>query len=184
MKQTVVYLTVLILSGCSSWLPDYSNEDTGARLILSQALIVPGASARAFIQEGKVLPARSFNHYQISCSFEVRQVSEQHQTIEADSFVVNRVQHMQEEIAAWKKVQLASLNMAGLSGDSSPPDIFRGWHFWLSSEKQPNVLRMTCRGVFAEPWEAEPPTLAEIKDALGAVADLKIGADAFVPGRF
>jgi hypothetical protein len=101
-----------------------------------------------------------------------------------DTFVVNRVQQMQEEVASWRTVKLASLQLSDAAVDSSPPDIFRGWHFWLHSDKQPNVLRMTCRGVFAEPWEAELPTLAEIRQALGDIASLKTGTEVIIPGSF
>jgi hypothetical protein len=184
MRKASVVLLALVLSGCSSWLPDYSAEDSGYRLQLLRPLLVPPENARVFVQEGKMLPSLSFNQYQISCSFEVRQLSEQPQTIEVDTFVVNRVQQMQEEVASWRTVKLASLQLSDAAVDSSPPDIFRGWHFWLHSDKQPNVLRMTCRGVFAEPWEAEPPTLAEIRQALGDIASLKTGTEVIVPGSF
>ncbi|WP_456404583.1 hypothetical protein [Thiolapillus sp.] len=185
MKPVVLtLLSSLALAGCSSWLPDYSDEDSGHRLILHKPLTVSPGNARVFLQQGKMLPSLAFNQYEIGCSFEVRNLSEQPQSIEADTFVVNRVQHLVEEVASWRPVVLASLTLAGAEVDTSPPDIFLGYHFWLHSEQQPDVLRMTCRGAFAEPWEAEYPTLGEIAAALGDYASLESGAQAILPGSY
>jgi hypothetical protein len=68
--------------------------------------------------------------------------------------------------------------------DASPADIFLGYHFWLHSDNQPDVLRMTCRGVFAEPWEAEYPTLEEIAVALGDYAELQGRSARLAPGQY
>ena len=175
---------VLTLAGCSSWVPDYSGEDSGYRVVLHKTLTVSPGNARVFLQQGKMLPSLSFNQYDISCSFEVRKLSEQPQTIEADTFVVTRIQHLMEEVASWRPVRLASLTLAGADVDSSPADIFLGYHFWLHSEKQPDVLRMTCRGAFSEPWDAQYPTLGEITAALGSWASLKTGAQSIQPGSY
>ncbi|WP_457665444.1 hypothetical protein [Thiolapillus sp.] len=174
----------LTFSGCSSWVPDYSREDSGYRLVLHKPLIVSPGNARVLLQQGKMLPSLNFNQYDISCSFEVRKLSERPQTIEADTFVVTRIQHLMEEVASWRPVRLASLTLAGADVDASPADIFLGYHFWLYSEKQPDVLRMTCRGAFSEPWDAQYPTLGEIAAALGPWATLETGTQTIKPGSY
>jgi len=177
-------LVVFLLTSCTSWVPDYSNKDSGYRVVLHQPLAVAPGNARVFLQQGRMLPSLGFNQYDISCSFEVRNLSEQPQTIEPDTFVVNRVQHLMDEVASWRPVQLASLTLAGAEVDSSPADIFLGYHFWLYSEKQPDVLRMTCRGIFSEPWNAQYPTLGEIAQTLGSYATLGTGAETIQPGSY
>lgn len=185
MKSAVLFiLSGLLLSACSSWVPDYSDQDSGYRLVLHQPLTVAAGNARVYLQGGKMLPSLGFNQYAVSCNLEIRKLSEQPQTIEADTFVVTRVQHLMEEVASWQPVVLASLTLAGADVDSSPADIFLGYHFWLHSEGQPDVLRMTCRGVFSEPWNAQYPTLGEIAAALGDLATLDTGTAAIPPGRF
>lgn len=173
-----------LLAGCSSWLPDYSDEDSGYRLVLHKPLMVAPGNARVFLQQGRMLPSLGFNQYEVSCSLELRNLSEQPQTIAADTFVVTRIQHLREEVAAWRPVRLASLGLAGANIDSSPSDIFLGYHLWLHSPNQPDVLRMTCRGAFAEPWEARYPTIEEIAQALGDWASLKTPAEGIVPGSY
>ena len=51
--------------------------------------------------------------------------------------------------------------------------LYSGYHFWLASEKQPDVRRMTCYGVYAEAGDLSPPTLAEIRRALRGVAEIE-----------
>lgn len=183
--RLILAVSVLLwLSSCSSYLPDYSDRDSGYRLVLHKALQVAPGNARVFLQGGRQLPSLAFDQYEPSCSLEVRKLSEQVQTIEPDQFVVNLVQDLIEEVAQWRTLQLASLGLAGAAVDSSPADIFRGYHFWLTSSDQPNVLRMTCRGAFSEPWNAQPPTQVEIAAALGDYATLEGGANLPVPGSY
>ncbi len=175
----------LLLAGCVGFLPDYSDEDAGYRLILHQPIIIPPQRTRIFIQEGKIT-GTGFNSYEVSCNIEVRKLKDEPQRIEPDTFVVNRVQAFFEEVAAsgWKPQTLAGLGLAGAAVDASPSNIFRGWHFWLHSEKQPDVIRLSCRGVFAAPWEAVPPTFEEIAWTLGTIASLKPVAETIQPGKF
>ncbi len=55
---------VLTLAGCSSWVPDYSGEDSGYRVVLHKPLTVAPGNARVFLQQGKMLPSLSFNRCQ------------------------------------------------------------------------------------------------------------------------
>ncbi|WP_456375121.1 hypothetical protein [Thiolapillus sp.] len=175
---------LVALGGCSSWLPDYTAQDSGWRLVLKKPLTVSADNTRVFLQDGQMLPSLGFNQYKPACNLEVRQLSSQVRTIEPDTFVINRIQPLREEVASWRPVQLVSLRLANAAVDTSPADIFLGYHFWLHSDKQPDVLRMTCRGVFAEPWEAEYPTLEEIAFVLGAYADLQPGSARLMPGQY
>ncbi len=176
-------LALLLAAGCNPLLPDPKGHDTGYRLILTQPVTIPPDHTRVYFQNGRVT-GTTFDSYQPSCSLEVRDLADQPQRVAPDTFIVHHIQHFFEEVAAirWRRQQLAGLALAGADVDASPSDIFEGWHFWLYSERQPRVLRLTCRGIFAEPWEARPPTHEEISAALGAVARLiKPGLK---PGRF
>ena len=46
-------------------------------------------------------------------------------------------------------------------------------HFWFTSASQPDVRRMSCFGVYAEPYELYPPTVQEIRQALGSIAEIR-----------
>lgn len=177
-------VALLLLAGCTSWLPDYSGQDSGWRLVLHKPLTVAGENTRVFLQDGKMLPSLGFNQYRPACNLEVRQRAPRPRRIEPGRFVVNRIQPLREEVASWRPVMLASLSLADAAVDASPADIFLGYHFWLHSDNQPDVLRMTCRGVFAEPWEAEYPTLEEIAVALGDYAELQGRSARLAPGQY
>ena len=175
-----------LVSGCTQWdwTPNYTERDAGYRLVLHKPLTVRPGSARVFIQHGKMLPGAAFDQYDISCSLEVRHLSEARQNIEPDTFVVNLVQSLTEEVASRENLQVAALHTTWMDlwGDTS--SIFRGWHFWLHSKTQPDVLRMTCRGAFADPWEAYPPTLEEIRYTLGDIASLQMPVQNIQPGQY
>ncbi len=183
MRHLMKWVWILLLTACG--VPDYTDEDSGYRLVLHRAVTIPPQRARIYIQNGRVV-GTSFDSYQVSCSLEVRTLSDRPQVVEPDTFVVNRVQAFFEEVAAsgWRPAQVAGVGLAGADVDSGPSDLFRGWHFWLHSPRQPQVLRLTCRGVFAAPWEAEPPTFEEMAAALGPVASLERATGTFAPGRF
>jgi hypothetical protein len=52
--------------------------------------------------------------------------------------------------------------------------VTRGVHLWFGSDIQPDVMRMTCRGGFDDPWRAELPSIDEMRAALGAYAGLTL----------
>lgn len=176
-------LPILLLAACVRYVPDYSDQDSGYRLILHQEVVVPPERTRIFIQNGRIV-GTGFDSYQVSCNLEVRKLLEQAQRIEPDTFVVNRIQQFFEEVAAWKPVRVASVGLAGADVDGGPSMIFRGWHLWLHSPTQPDVIRLTCRGAFAEPWEAYLPTFDEVQATLGSVATLKTASETIEPGQF
>ncbi|RTZ73354.1 MAG: hypothetical protein DSZ00_03040 [Gammaproteobacteria bacterium] len=185
MKQWLLLLSLGLMGGCVSFLPDYSDRDAGYRLILHQPIVIPPQRTRIFIQGGRIV-GTGFDSYEVSCNIEVRKLKDEPQRIEPDTFVVNLVQDFFEEVAAigWKAQTVAGLGLAGADVDGSPSMIYRGYHFWLHSPTQPDVIRLTCRGVFADPWEAYPPTYEEIEATLGRVASLKPVTETIQPGRF
>ena len=183
----ILALFTLLLGGCNSLFTAPSNDlDAGYRVVLNKPLTIAPEVTRVFLQAGEAFPQYGLNEYEPHCSFEVRKLLPQPQTIEPDTFVVTRVQRLIEEVVWLKPVQLASLQLARSAVDSSPSDIFEGYHFWLYSEKQPNVLRMTCRYIFTEPWNSRPPTLDEMLFALGGYATINTGGSAagITPGKF
>jgi len=142
----------------------------GGQLTLHQRLWVEAGRARVFVQDGQV--SKSINDYAPQCNFEVDSVAHQGMAIEADVFLIERVQAVMEEVVQLRPLQLASLKLVGMDGEEGVSAYFEGYHFWLSSPKQPHVRRLTCYGAFAEPGDLQPPTLQEIRTVLGDIAHI------------
>ncbi len=185
-KPILSILLAALLAGCSNFMGRPDNSlDTGYRVVLHKPLTIVPEVTRVFLQAGEAFPQYGLNEYEPHCSFEVRKVlPKQPQTIEPDTFKVTRVQRLIEEVVWLRPVQVASLQLANAAVDSSPSDIFEGYHFWLYSEDQPDVLRMTCRYILTEPWNSRTPTLAEMRFSLGEIATLNTNGSNIKPGSF
>ena len=142
----------------------------GGTLTLHQALPVKAGEARVFLQHGEVTGKAGF--YAPQCNFEIDSVDHGDISIKPDVFKILRVQHVMEEVVqAHPPLKVASLTLAGLD-DGGISQQFEGYHFWLASPKQPQVRRMSCYGVHAEPGDLQAPTLQEIRATLGDIATI------------
>jgi len=93
--------------------------------------------------------------------------------VNPDDFLIQQVQALTTEVVQLKTIKVAALQLAfGMDGDDGASQMFEGYHFWLQSQKQPQVLRMSCYGVFEEPGWLRPPTLLEIRATLGDIASI------------
>jgi hypothetical protein len=186
LKPLLCILSAALLAGCNNVMGRPDNSlDAGYQVILHKPLTIVPEVARVFLQAGEAFPQYGLNEYEPHCSFEVRKVlPEQPQTIEPDTFKVTRVQRLREEVVWLRPVQFASLQLADAAVDSGLSDIFEGYHFWLYSETQPDVLRMTCRYILTEPWNSRTPTLDEMRFSLGGYATLNTGDGSLRPGQF
>lgn len=179
MRIFFVLSMVIALAACQSaaTVRQAEGNDTflnlhGSVVQLRQPLQIQAERARVFIQHGKAVVGYDINEYAPQCNFEVDSIDHQGLTIEPETFRVARVQYLREEVALAQPLQVASLRLAGI-WDRGSTMVFAGYHFWFDSPKQVGVMRMTCRGVYAEPYEVEPPTLEQIHQTLGEVAQLR-----------
>jgi hypothetical protein len=172
----VVVLAGLLSSACSQsgWVkPDPASHlylpPVGTLVELQRPLTVPPGHTRVFLQGGKA--NRGFDQYAPNCDFEIRTLSDQPQVISPETFLVVKVQRLTEEVVQLDRpVQLASRGYAGLDGGGGQPMIVQGVHLWFGSDLQPDVMRLTCRGAFDEPWDVESPSINEMRTALGDYA--------------
>jgi hypothetical protein len=110
------------------------------------------------------------NQYEPSCDIEVRKLSQEIQVIKKGVFSIEREQFGREAVAESDGVKLAFNGGLWRGGGYS---VFRYRRLWLQSEEQPQVMRMTCRGTWEEIVRATPPTLPEIRIALGEIFSIK-----------
>lgn len=179
MRLPLIIVASLLLAACGgvSTVRDTVGggyvDLVGATVELHQALPVAAERARVFVQDGRAVSG--FDHYRAHCAFEIRSVDHGGTSIAADNFRIVGVQQTLQQVVAVPDPstrQLAAVGLAfGMFGLDSPY-YYMGYHFTLHTDKQPEVMRMTCFGAYAAAYEVEPPTLGEIRAALGELATI------------
>ncbi|MES9990821.1 MAG: hypothetical protein ABW098_02645 [Candidatus Thiodiazotropha sp.] len=169
-------ILTLLLSACSqSYMVSdnlayaYNLPPVGSKLVLMKRVSIEPGTTRTFLQRGKSMHLGDFDRYLANCNFEVATLSDEVQQIEPDSFVIKSVQRLTAQVVRNPYDQPRFIK-AEL--DRGSPIVTHGYHLWLSSEKQPDVMRMTCRGAFDDLSRAQPPSINEIREALGEIAEL------------
>lgn len=179
--RTVGYavFVLLFLVGCqtasglrttSDLTRDLRHKQVSFRL--DQDLEIPSGRARLFLQDGSVVGGRSY--YRPHCALEVDSIDHSGFPITAQTFDVIRVQRSTVQIAALSDSRVAGLLTASSSYNNSTDRYHDGYHFWLESDTQPAVMRLTCYGIYARPSDLRPPTLNEIDAALGRVGRIRV----------
>jgi hypothetical protein len=178
---TVLLASLTLLTGCgqSSLVkrgPDspYYAPPVGTSIRLLKPLSVPGGHTRVFLQRGQVVSKQGFDRYLPNCNFEVKTLSDQSREIRPEAFIVVRVQQeMSQVVQNDQPRRVASLVLA-MEDDSGTPMIVQGIHLWIASDQQPDVMRLTCRGSFNDMPRAYPPSINEMRAALGGYAELEL----------
>ncbi len=177
-----VLLTMVLaaaLSGCASLMgpadpaSPFFAVPVGSVLVLHEPVQIPPERTRVWFQGGQATYGR--NWYEPACNLEVNLLDRQNaQTVEPGRFTVRRVQQMMEmtDLAPMGRPATA-MRAASVDGDGMSY-LWLGFHLWLENPDQPNVLRLTCMGEYAAAWEVVPPSVNEIREALGEVASLEL----------
>jgi hypothetical protein len=175
---TVALACSTFLAGCNSAaLKDpsspYAKVPIDTSLEIKQPITVPPGSTRVFVQLGKI--TRGFNRYAPNCNIEVAKIDwDNPQSIEPGVYRIARVQRSTEEVVEARTVMVASIGSQIAKGgpdDGGATLIYQGYHFWLDGP-DPNVRRLSCRGAYADPANAQPPSINEIRQAIGDLMTL------------
>lgn len=179
-KRVMIVALILVMSGCQrapvlDEASSFSRVGVGSTFVLNESLLVPTGHARVFFQGGKVVAKVRLDRYRPHCNFEVRSVSDGSLRIEPDTFLVTEVEEDEESVVT----RPVSPRYAALAGDD---DVGGGAvelispfvHHWLFSERQPEVMRLTCHGGFDFPFYARTPSVEEIRHALGERVTLNL----------
>jgi len=179
MKRTLILVTPFLLAACAqSAVRDpaspYYRVPVGSQITLNQPLEVRPGHTRVFVQHGAVTGFSDLDQYWPSCSFEVRELKQAPQQIVSDNFSVVKVQWGETQIVGQPHLQMAGLSLVSFVGfDGGEPLVARYYDIWLSSDRQPNVMRMRCFGSMADLSEADLPLFIEIEAALGPIATIE-----------
>jgi hypothetical protein len=171
------WLLLGMLSGCATH-PVGAPPGQPQALQLLRDVTVPDGRARVFIQHGRLV--RGIDEFSPHCALEIRHLHGPPRTVPAGVYPVRRVQRVVTEVVYGQPSQrLAGVSVGigvGISvplrEDSSPPELFEGYHYWLVDRANVGLLRMTCFGARADPSDALPPTPVELDRVLGPVGRL------------
>ncbi len=178
---SVAALSAVLLSACNATIPKdpaspYYQVSVGSTLKVLEKIEIPPGRARVFIQNGAITV--NFNHYAPNCNVEVDKLdNENTQYIEPGEYRIRRVQLSMEEVVQAQPVQVAALGSDLVLANNTASDgktmIYEGYHLWVEDPAE-NFTRLSCRGVYALPSDALPPSIDEMRQALGEVAHLVI----------
>jgi hypothetical protein len=149
----------------------------GSTVTVPQRIEVPGGQTRIFFQRGEIVKkASQLDLYKANCNFEINTLTESPRYIEAGVYTVTRTTRQEREVVFFKPVQYAAIGIGGMigRGDDGPGMYFEEVNMKLRSEKPSDIRELACRGVMTDPQWVEPPTLAEIRQALGKHASIKV----------
>lgn len=173
MSKIILILIISTLTGCQSAAlikseGYYIKVVPTATIEITQSIEIAPGSARAFLQNGKVISMGQLNLYDINCEVEINTVSESRQIIEPGVFNILAIAQEESPIVMSMPVMVASLNYAWAS--DSPVDIKRYYHFRLSAQdpqSNSQVRALICRGAQDEPYNAKLPTFEQMRHAGG-----------------
>jgi hypothetical protein len=152
----------------------YNLPPVGSKVVLAQQLNIEPGATRTFLQRGKPMSLGDFNRYYANCNFEVKNLDDEVQRIEPDTFSVEKVERLMTEVVRSDIAQSGVIKVD--YADPSSPMVTHGYHLWLNSKSQPDVMRLTCRGGFDDLSRAQPPSIEEVREALGNIAELVLAA--------
>ncbi|MCB1760227.1 MAG: hypothetical protein KDI68_10680 [Gammaproteobacteria bacterium] len=147
----------------------YWTPGTGTQLQLMRALVVPGGETRVFLQRGEVVARSQLDYYHPSCDLELRALKQHARSIEQDVFIVGRLSSGRESVVQLMQPQLASTRLVGRFFPHGGASVHRFLRIELLSERQPDVMRLTCRGALDDEHAAQLPGRNEIRLALGDI---------------
>lgn len=169
----------LLVTACVSHPPADSSSPNysipvGTVVVVHQTMPLPAETYTVYLQNG-VWGIRGFNRFEPHCQLDAKGVSDGNLTIEPGRYIVERVIYKTPIHVQRKPVLVASLgNISRLAGrdDDGPSDVINVVEMRFQQFSGSRAWRLTCGGAQDTPASAEPPTVAEIRTALGNQASL------------
>ena len=172
-----------LLSACNAALVTDPNAlnyvpTPGSKVTVKQRIEVPGGQTRTFLQRGELInkPSR-LDHYWPNCNFELNTLAETSRYIEPGVYTVTRTTRQEKEVVVYQPepIQLAAVGIGGVMARGDGPGMyFEEVKMTLQSAQPSDIRELACRGVLTDPHLVEPPTLAEIRQALGSYASIEV----------
>ncbi len=168
----MVLAGVLLLGGCHTLgnpRQDFAHRliRPGSELVLEQAITIPAEDTAVYVQGGRVVTV--VNEMRPYCKFAVWTRLEEQQEVAPDRFVIRRVNWGTSYIQATRPVMVA-LVVYGHRG--APDRLYYQTELYLSSERQPDVYRITCEVDRIEAGGHSQHTYLTLSEVRGALEGL------------
>jgi hypothetical protein len=134
-----------------------------AVLVLNTDLNIPPNKARIYFQYGSLVSMSEIDQYYPHCEFQIKTLSDSTQTVVADRFKITR--EVNEIFYSSKGGSAFPFALTSNMFDYSSM-VEYVTHWYLASDKQPDVYRMNCL-MWGEANDPEYPTVTDIRAALG-----------------
>ncbi|NOX44046.1 MAG: hypothetical protein GXP19_09985 [Gammaproteobacteria bacterium] len=171
MKKIFVLALAMLLASCQSMYGTYGSSPfselpVNSTLTLNHKLVIPSGLAAAYIQDGRVILDSQVRVWQPNCKFEIRTIKDIPQIIKPDRFNITRF-NLDTNLVSSNVIQLVSVGMLSVDGGGATAEIYITEMF-LYSEKQPDVLRLSCQ-YWEDPQDGNYLSLLQVKNTLGDI---------------
>ncbi len=172
---TALSLLIFSLAGCAYQPPKDVNSTfyappVGATLQLHSPITMPANEGQVLIQDGKIVTSYwGVDAYYPNCNFELRNNAEVERIVEPDTFIVTRVIRDTEDV----RLHLPTMVATNGSGSGGPPNTDSITIMDLKSDKQPEVMRMSCQQ-WDSPNEATHLSIEQIRKTLKPLFTLEL----------
>lgn len=180
MRLSILLLVALVLAACQPMVKRdenyaYYHPPAGTTVVIKKVIEVPPGRTRAFFQYGNAITYGERNRFYPNCEFEILTLADTVRTIQPGEFRVKRVTIKRDQVADNGPRLLAGIGIGvGLGDSDGPSDIMHVVEMRLQSAEQPDVYRLVCRGGEDNPADARPPSINEMRAALGEYATLEL----------
>ncbi len=174
----LLVLVALSLAACRAGLQLRTGDTLfhtlpGSEFILHADIIIPPDKLRASFQGGKLLNGAS--EFEPRCELELRNFSEEPQTIHAGTYIIDKVRGLDRYVARpVENIQLAAAGVLQLGTGTDSQWYMRTYHMTLLSDGHEEVPALICGGAYNYAFYVRYPDLQDILAALGEFATLKI----------
>jgi hypothetical protein len=179
MRSVLLALAVtLSLAACSTGMQLNGGHTLfgalpGSEFTLHADIIVPPGQLRASFQGGKLLNGAS--EFEPRCELELRDFSEEPQTIHAGTYTIEKVRGLDRYVARpVENIQLAAWGGLQLGMGTDSQWYMRTYHMTLLPEAHEEVPALICGGAYDYAFYVRYPDLQEINAALGDHGVLKL----------
>ncbi|MEJ2141609.1 MAG: hypothetical protein P8Y24_04520 [Gammaproteobacteria bacterium] len=140
----------------------YKTIKTGSTLTINNELTIPAYKARVHMQSGKVVLENEIDFYYPNCSVEVRTIKKVPQKILPDVFTIKMIK-TDEELTGISGRTFARFG-GQYDGSASHENMIT--HFYITSNKQPDIFRLSCQH-WEDPTDSRHLTVSEVNATLG-----------------